>query len=119
MLRVSSETNGKAVDLSAVTSPTASDAGVEHGARLLAFTDAVMADDDTAVARERAALRAVLSPEAFVDVAAVIGAFNVVDRVADATGIPLDAPLAAMGGDLRSELRLDRFASAANTPTAG
>ena len=96
-----------------------SDAGVAHGARLLAFTDAVMHDDDEALRRERSALRAVLSPEAFVDACAVIGAFNVVDRIADATGIPLDPPLAAMSGDLRRELNLARFASSANTPAAG
>ena len=61
-----------------------SDAGVSHGAQLLAFTEAVMADDEAALARERAALRGVLSPDCFVDVAGVIAAFNVVDRVADA-----------------------------------
>ena len=93
----------------------ASDAGVVHGARLLAFTEAVMGDDEAALARERALLRAALSPECFVEVAAIIGAFNVVDRIADATGIPLDAMLVAMGGDLRDELNLGRFASAANT----
>jgi alkylhydroperoxidase family enzyme len=104
------------VDLAAVNGGVAADAGVEHGARLLAFTEAVMGDDAAARARERAALRALLSPERFVDVAAIIGAFNVVDRIADATGIPLDPMLAAMGGDLRRELNLARFASAANTP---
>lgn len=96
-----------------------SDAGVEHGARLLAFTDAVIHGDDEALQRERSALRAVLSPEAFVDACAVIGAFNVVDRIADATGIPLDSPLAATSGDIRRELNLARFASSANTPAAG
>ncbi len=96
-----------------------SDAGVAHGARLLAFTDAVMQDDDEALRRERSALRAVLSPEAFVDACAVIGAFNVVDRIADATGIPLDPPLAALSGELRRELDLARFASSANTPVVG
>lgn len=96
-----------------------SDAGVEHGARLLAFTDAVIHDDDEALQRERSALRAVLSPEAFVDACAVIGAFNVVDRIADATGIPLDSPLAATSGEVRRELNLARFASSANTPAAG
>ena len=92
------------------------DAGVAHGARLLAFADAVMGADEARVHEERAALRALLSDDAFVDVCAVIGAFNVVDRIADATGIPLDPMLQAMSGDVRAELRLARFASAANTP---
>jgi hypothetical protein len=60
----------------------------------------------------------VLSPAAFVDVCAVIAAFNVVDRVADATGIPLDAMLQAMSGDVQQQLQLARFRSAANTPGA-
>jgi hypothetical protein len=109
---------GARVDLSAVNAPTGGDGGVAHGARLLAFTDAVMGADETALARERSALRAVLSDEQFVDTCAVIGAFNVVDRIADATGIPLDAGMAAMSGDVRRELGLARFASAANTPGA-
>jgi alkylhydroperoxidase family enzyme len=117
MLRASSEVNGVAVDLAAVNG-TASDGGVAHGTRLVAFTDAVMRGDEAAVVRERAALRAVLSPEQFVDVAAVIGAFNVVDRIADATGIPLDAIMVTMSTAVRRELNLTRFASAANTPAA-
>ena len=83
---------------------------------MLAFTNAVMADDDAALLRERAALRAVLSPECFVDVAAIIAAFNVVDRIADATGIPLDPMLYAASGDIRDELGVARFRSSANTP---
>ena len=83
--------HGAQVELSAVNAPTGRDRGVAHGARLLAFTDAVMGADDGALARARRALRAVLSGEAFVDTCAVVGAFNVVDRIADATGIPLDA----------------------------
>ena len=94
----------------------ASDAGVSNGARLLAFTEAVMGDDEAALARERAALRAVLTPNCFVDVAGVIAAFSVVDRVADATGIPLDDMLLAASAGLREQLGLSRFASAANTP---
>ena len=41
-----------------------------------------------------------------------------VDRVADATGIPLDPMLYAMSGDIREELHLARFRSAGNTPGA-
>ena len=103
-------------DLTAITGPSAGDAGVAHGGRLLAFTDAVMGSDATARARERRALREVLSPEAFVDACAVIAAFNVVDRIADATGIPLDPMLQAASGDIQEQLGLARFGSAANTP---
>jgi hypothetical protein len=109
---------GGAVDLALVDGRASGDGGVVHGARLVAFTDAVMRGEPPALARERAALRAVLGDAAFVDACAVIGMFNVVDRIADATGIPLDEPLQLMSGDVRAELGLARFASAANTPGA-
>ena len=104
------------MDLAAVNGGVDSDAGVEHGARLLSFAEAVMGSDEDALKRERVALRAVLSPASFVDTCAVIGAFNVVDRIADATGIPLDDMMKMMSAGLPQELELTRFASAANTP---
>lgn len=108
--------NGTAVDLTAVNGDPAGESGVAHGGELLAFTEAVLSGEGVAPARAR--LRAVLSPESYVEVAAVIGAFNVVDRIADATGIPLDDMMLAMSGDVRAELGLARFGSAANTPNA-
>lgn len=115
---MSSQVTGTEVDLSPVNGASGTNGGVEHGARLVAFTEAVMGDDEERLARERAALRGALSPEAFVDVAAVIGSFNVVDRIADATGIPLDDLIRAASEQVRAELDLARFASAANTPKA-
>lgn len=106
---------GTEVDVAAVNGCVDADAGVELGARLLAFTEAVMRGESAA--SERETLRALLSPESFVEVAAVIGAFNTVDRIADATGIPLDPVLQAMSKDLRDQLDLGRFASAANSPS--
>ena len=104
------------MNLAAVNGALRDDGGVKHGDRLVAFTEAVLGDDETALERERRTVRTLLAPEAFVDLAAVIGSFNVVDRIADATGIPLDEPLAATTGDIRDELGLGRFVSAANTP---
>jgi alkylhydroperoxidase family enzyme len=110
--------SGAEVDLAAVNGSVASDGGIEHGARLVAFTEAVMDRDDAALERERSALRALLTAEQFVDVCAVVAAFNVVDRIADATGIPLDQMMQALSADVRRELDLGRFTSAANTPGA-
>ncbi len=116
---MSGQRQGVEVDVSGVNGAfRGGDGGIPHGARLLAFTDAAMADDDAALAREREALRKCLSGPAFVDTCATIGAFNVVDRIADATGIPLDDMMLAMSGGIREELGLARFASAANTPGA-
>jgi hypothetical protein len=106
---------GQEVELDAVNGGADSDGGVAHGERLVAFTEAVMGTDADAIERERTALREVLTPEAFVDTCATIGSFNVVDRIADATGIPLDGGLAMISGEVREELDLARFASSANT----
>lgn len=93
----------------------ARDSGVVHGPELIAFAEAAIGGDDVSLARARSALRAVLTPEAYVEVAAVIAAFSVVDRIADATGIPVDEMMLAMSGEVRTALRLERFASSANT----
>jgi alkylhydroperoxidase family enzyme len=118
MLRVSGEMTGQGIELAAVTGGLERDGGVTHGRRLVAFTEAVMRGGEGDVERERRSLAQVLAPEQVVDVAAVIGSFNVVDRIADATGIPLDDMLDAPSADLRRDLGLGRFASAANTPGA-
>jgi alkylhydroperoxidase family enzyme len=115
---VSGKANQVDVDIEAVNGGIESAAGIAHGERLVAFCEAAMGDEPAELERERAALRAVLSPAAFVDACAVFGAFNVVDRIADATGIPLDEGLALASGGLRDELDLARFASAANTAGA-
>jgi len=49
----------------------------------------------------------------------VVANFERMVRIADATGTPLDAPIAMMATGLRGELDLDRFGSATNTPRAG
>ena len=109
---------GEEVDLAAVNGEIRDDGGVSHAAALVAFTDAAMGSDDAVLVRAREALRAVLSDPAFVDTCATIAAFNIVDRIADASGIPLDEGLRAATADVRETLDLARFASSANTPEA-
>ena len=107
---------GTEIDLSAVNGESTDTKGVEHASELIVFVNTVMASDDAALDAARAVLRTKLSDEAFVDTCAIICAFNVVDRVADATGIPLDEGLAAVSGDVRRAVGVSRFVSAANTP---
>jgi hypothetical protein len=52
------------------------------------------------------------------EAAATIAAFNGLVRVADGTGIQLDAGVLADSADFRSELGVDRFAGAASTTAA-
>jgi hypothetical protein len=95
-----------------VTGAAGGDAGVRHGRLLIAFAEAVLGRDEAALARARAALTTALGPPGLVDAAAVVGLFNAIDRVADATGIPLEAEKAAASADFRAALGLDRFAVA-------
>lgn len=116
MLRVSGTITNTTLNLAAVNEGAVVASGIDHGDLLLSFTDAVMARDDEALAASREQLMASLTPGQVVDTAATIAAFNVVDRIANAIGIPLDATLAMMSAEVRTELGLERFASAANTP---
>lgn len=81
--------SGTEVDLAAVNDG-AIESGVAHGVELLAFTDAVMSRDAEGIVKSRDALGAKVGADGVVDTAAVISMFNVVDRIADATGIPID-----------------------------
>ena len=84
--------------------------GVSHGDRLVEFAEAVLADSDEQLLRVRSALRGSLGDAALVDAAAVVGFFNAIDRVADATGIPLDPERVPQTADFRAALGLDAFA---------
>ena len=90
-----------------------------HGGALVGFAEALVRRDDTALARARDEVLEKLGPAGLVDTAAVASNFQRMVRIADATGIPLDAPVNAMTGDIRGELELGRFGSSANTREAG
>lgn len=71
---------------------------------LVAFAEAVMHDDADLIASSRTALENEIGVTGIVDTAAVIAMFNIVDRVADATGIPIDAPLSEFRYEVGKEL---------------
>jgi len=88
---------------------------VPQGDLLIRFAEAVLGEEDHPLRRARAALTAALGPPGLVDAAGVVGLFNAIDRVADATGIPLEPEKAAASADFRAALDLDRFAVADRT----
>ena len=119
MLRASSESQGKTVNVKGVIDPVQDSVGVAHQDVLLAFADAAVGRDEAALARSRAALLAALGPEALVDAAGVIGNFERMNRIADACGISLGI-LEFFGNDVRRELDIEHYNSATNTkPTRG
>ena len=81
--------SGDELDLGAVRGKRVN-SGVAQGDALLAFTDAVINGEYDAIAASRDCLVAALGEAGMVEAAAIITMFNIVDRVADATGIPID-----------------------------
>src|SRR5215468_8093597 len=88
-LRASSQKTGRVADITVITREDANDGGVSHGALLIELVDAVIdASADPAPARAR--LIAAAGEGLLVEAGAVLGMFHWNDRVADATGAPLD-----------------------------
>jgi alkylhydroperoxidase family enzyme len=113
LLRASGLAQNRDYDLAAVTEAGHGDAGVPHGRLLVEFAEAVLGEDDAALSRARVELTSALGSAGLVDAAGVVGLFNAIDRVADATGIPLEAEKAEASGNLLAALGLDRFSVAA------
>ena len=86
-------------------------AGVVRGAELVAYADAVVARS-AEVAGTRDAVQKSLGDAEVVDAAAVIANFQRMVRIADGTGIPIDAPLDVMSADLRHQIGINAFSSA-------
>ena len=103
---------GSDVDLGAITRDASSEvAGVSRGAELIAYADAVVARSQD-VAATRKAVQESLGDAEVVDAAAVIANFQRMVRIADGTGIPIDAPLDVLSADLRHEIGINAFSSA-------
>jgi hypothetical protein len=93
ILSLSGQANALPVDIEEVLSGptrTAGGSGVPVQESLLSFADAVHSRDRTAIAQSRRALLDQLGAAGVIDAAGVIGIFEGVDRIADATGCVLD-----------------------------
>ena len=100
------------VDLAAITRDASGEvAGVSHGAELVAYADAAVARSKDVTAT-RKAVQDALGEAEVVDAAAVIANFQRMVRIADGTGISIDAPIDVMSADLRHEIGINAFSSA-------
>lgn len=109
MLRASSKPLGQRIDAAAAVRGEA--AGVAHGALLVGFVDAATSGDSDQAAAARAELAAAAGAQAVVDAAAVLANFEMMTRVADATGaVQLPVRLETLAAE-REALGLDRFQS--------
>jgi hypothetical protein len=109
LLRASAKHKGENYNLSVVTSGIG-DGGVPHGELLMRFGETVLGSEDARLVETRQALLDAIGPEGLVDAAGVAGLFNAIDRVADATGTPLEDWKASSTADFRAEIGVDAFA---------
>ncbi|MGB1505380.1 MAG: hypothetical protein ACPHJY_09525 [Acidimicrobiales bacterium] len=95
------------IDVGSVKGSAHGDGGVRGGTTLLRFTEAMVGGDDVELSAARKALEKLLGPDVVVDTAAVAAAFQMMNRVANATGTPLDATLEGLTAGIREQLEFD------------
>ena len=111
MLSWSSAETGQELDLGAVVDDRAG-VGLDHGDALLRFAAACGGTDDAELSAARDALVAATDEAFMVDAAAVAANFEMMTRLADATGARLRPEQIEASASIRSELGLDAFPSA-------
>jgi alkylhydroperoxidase family enzyme len=108
LLRASGERDEVEYDLGAVTDSDR-DCGVPNSNWLRALTEQAIRGGWQALQGTRAEASGVMGEQQVVDALVVASAFNGITRVADATGIPLDANTAETTVDMRAAVGLDAF----------
>ncbi len=120
MLRASSDHTGDDIDLLALTARVdGAVSGIPNGGLLIAFAEAVTLAIEPAIVEARGAVQIALGDDALVDAAGIIGMFDGLDRVADATGAPLEDWKAAETADMRAALGIDAYAATRAALEAG
>lgn len=109
MLRASAQTSGEDVNLAVVVDGGSVTTSLPSDQALLAFAEVALGDDAEAITKARQQVRSELGEPAMIDAAGVIANFQRMVRIADGTGIPLDAPMDALTADLRVELGINRY----------
>ncbi|MEM7342055.1 MAG: hypothetical protein AAF467_25670 [Actinomycetota bacterium] len=102
--------DGADIDLDTVAGGSDGDGGVANGALLTRFAEAVHAGDDLTSIRSE--VIDAVGEAGYVDAAAICANFNMMVRIADGTGTPLDSGTAELSETVRSDLGLDDLTSA-------
>lgn len=111
MLSWSSTKSGTPADIDAIAEGDG-DAGLPHGAELVAFTDAVAGVDEAALITARAALVASAGVEFMIDAAAVVANFEMMTRIADGSGARFPEAGADHRAAISEKLHISDFTSA-------
>ena len=106
MLRASTQVTSLPLDAQAVTDP-AVDPLLPAGRVLIEFTDAVLGGSIEETLRSRVV--DAVGSTGLVDAAAVIGNFEMMNRIADATGMPVGKGTLKRTAEWRELLGLDRY----------
>lgn len=114
LLRESGHIKGTPVNMNALTNPEV-DSGVPDGDVLIAFTNAVAGTDPAALDAARSALEDRMGPNATVEAALIAANFSMLDRIANAIGIPMEGPFVEGTADFREDIGINAFLSARNT----
>ena len=110
MLSWSSTESGSPADVSSIADGHG-DAGVAHGAELLAFAEAIARYDDTVLAEARQRLVDAAGDDVMVDAAAVAANFEMMTREADGTGARFPAAVVDDRSGLTGALGIDGLPS--------
>jgi hypothetical protein len=111
MLSWSSNELGNPADMDVIASGSG-DAGLPHGAELVAFAEAIARFDDHSLATARARLVDVAGEAFMIDAAAVAANFEMMTRVADGTGARHAPATAAQRNAIGERLGIAGFTSA-------
>ena len=113
LLRASGDHDGEEYDLGGVVGDGGDLEGIDvpAGDLLAQYVDAFY-DSPEALRHAGQRLRESLGDGAFVDAAAVVGMYDSVVKVADATGIPIDESKVEVSEDVRELLGVNDFPSA-------
>ena len=114
MLRASAKQNELTVNLKAMTDRSLS-LGIDNGEVLLAFADACVGNNVTALNKARSNLVDSMGGGALVQAAAIAGNFSMNDAAANAIGIPMESLFLGDSEDYRLELGINEFPSAKNS----
>jgi hypothetical protein len=106
MLSWSIEQTNARVELKAITDSTI-DPLIPGGRDLLRFVDAVLNNGDITAAR--AAVLSVIGESAAVDAAAVMGNFEMMNRIADGVGMPVGGGTRGQASQIIADLGLDLY----------
>jgi len=92
---------------------------VQFAKELIAFADAAIGRRESAMQSARSELLNAIGPVGLVDATGVVGNFERMNRIADASGLELDAPVRILSANVRDELGLHNLPSARNTKPSG